>query len=68
MNIWTLNKSKVLLYQMQVPLNFLLTIFFPLGSGDDGDWRGWSMGDQSSPEQALWRGQMVDNLNVYFYV
>ena len=25
-------------------------------------------GDQSSPEQALWRGQMVDNLNVYFYV
>ena len=23
-------------------------------------------GDQSSPEQALWRGQMVDNLNVYY--
>ena len=41
MNEYTkLNKSKVLLYQMQVPLNFLLPIFFPLGSGDDGDWGG----------------------------
>ena len=38
MNEYTkLNKSKVLLYQMQVPLNFLLPIFFPLVSGDDGD-------------------------------
>ena len=45
MNEYTkLNKSKVLLYQMQVPLNFLLPIFFPLGSGDDGDWGGWSTG------------------------
>ena len=51
---------------MQVELS--LTIFFLLGSGDDGDGGGWSSGGQSSPEQALWRGQMVDNLNVYFYV
>ena len=45
MNEYTkLNKSKVLLYQMQVPLNFLLPIFFPLVSGDDGDGGGWSSG------------------------
>ena len=44
MNISTLSKSKVLLYQMQVPLNFLLTVSFPLGSGDDGDWGGWWIG------------------------
>ena len=69
MNIWTLNKSKVLLYQMQVPLNFLLPIFFPLGSGDDGDWGGWSTGgSELSWTSTIWRGQMVDNLNVYFYV
>ena len=43
MNEYTkLNKSKVLLYQMQVPLNFILPIFFPLVSGDDGDGGGWS--------------------------
>ena len=48
MNISTLNKSKVLLYQIP-------------GSGDQ-------QGGQSFPEQALWRGQMVNNLNVYFYV
>ena len=70
MNEYTkLNKSKVLLYQMQVPLNFLLPIFFPLGSGDDGDSGEVNQqGGQSFPEQALWRGHMVDNLNVYFYV
>ena len=44
MNIRTLNKSKVLLYQIKVPLNFLLTICFPLDWGDDGDWGGWSTG------------------------
>ena len=45
MNEYTkLNKSKVLLYQMQVPLNFILPIFFPLVSGDDGDGGGWSSG------------------------
>ena len=54
MNIWTLNKSKVLLYQMQVPLNFLLPIFFPLGSGDDGDWGGWSTGGS----ELSWTGTM----------
>ena len=69
MNISTLSKSKVLLYQMQVPLNFLLTVSFPLGSGDDGDWGGWWIGGpELSWTSTIWRGQMVDNLNVYFYV
>ena len=54
MNISTLNKSKVLLYQMQVPLNFLLPIFFPPGSGDDGDWGGWSTGGS----ELSWTGTM----------
>ena len=54
MNIWTLNKLKVLLYQIQVPLNFLLTIFFPLGLGDDGDWGGWSTGGS----ELSWTGTM----------
>ena len=55
MNEYTkLNKSKVLLYQMQVPLNFLLPIFFPLGSGDDGDWGGWSTGGS----ELSWTGTM----------
>ena len=54
MNISTLHKSKVLLYQMEVPLNFLLTIFFPLGSDDDRDWGGWWIG---GPELS-WTGTM----------